>query len=104
MTHSGNVGSDKVESLEDSIIKYSLEFLEREVVSSYEDDHGQFSLEEDVIINTCEEEFEPLSSDQHEGDLDIELDSFHFYVHLDSLTRETKYLIYDKRSCIGDLA
>jgi hypothetical protein len=60
-------------------------------------------LEEDVIVSTWKEEFDPFSSDQHEGtlmeeELDVELDAFPLDVHVDSLAQGTKNLSFDQNA------
>ena len=78
-SHSGNFSSDQVEFLEGVIIElthriwrwrcYPFELSKDEYVFSCEINDGQFYLEKDGIINTCKEEYNPLHSNQFEGDL-----------------------------------
>ena len=60
-SHSESYTSDQVEWLGDDIIEDPFELRKYEDVFSYEDDDGQPSLEKDVILNTCNEEFKHFS-------------------------------------------
>ena len=57
-----SVDSNYESLLENAINEDTFEFNKGEDVFSSEDDIGQFSLEEDVIINTCKKKFENLFS------------------------------------------
>lgn len=81
---------------------------EEDVFSCKKND-DMFSLEEVVIINTCEGESQCLSSDNHERDLmkdelDVQPDAFPFEVHLELLVGGTKNSSFDKNTLSYDLS